>query len=231
MRRQACLSYVSKLPGVRINSRRVAAAGVSDGGFIASPLASRYTVYTHSINMHNTCAAPSDRLPAAGLRAFCLLMLQHFHPDEPLDGSERSCGCVCADSQPTASILARQRPLSPKQTVVTEGVMASHVPAQVCGQPDGRARAQDLDVHGPVRSPVPAQPHLPDHQLLAVGARRSTCNPSMQGWLRSCRLPSFTAHKQCCKPAWSSSGRPMWRARHTPARSMPGSANPLSNEQ
>ena len=51
---QACLSYVSKLPGVRINTAKVAAAGVSDGGFMASPIASRYTVYTHSINMHNT---------------------------------------------------------------------------------------------------------------------------------------------------------------------------------
>ncbi len=70
MARQACLSYVSKLPGVRINTRRVAAAGVSDGGFMASPIASRYTVYTHSINMHNTCARRRclTASPATGLR-------------------------------------------------------------------------------------------------------------------------------------------------------------------
>ena len=42
------------LPGVVFNTNFIAAAGVSNGGFMATPIASRYSIYTHSMNMHNT---------------------------------------------------------------------------------------------------------------------------------------------------------------------------------
>ena len=51
---QACLDYVRHLPNVRFDTRFIAAAGVSNGGFMATPLASRYSIYTHSMNMHST---------------------------------------------------------------------------------------------------------------------------------------------------------------------------------
>ncbi len=51
---QACLEYVRNLPNVVFNTRFIGAAGVSNGGFMATPIASRYSIYTHSMNMHDT---------------------------------------------------------------------------------------------------------------------------------------------------------------------------------
>ena len=52
---QACLDYVMHLPGVVVNSKKVVAAGVSNGGYMAAPIASRYTVYTHAMLIHAMC--------------------------------------------------------------------------------------------------------------------------------------------------------------------------------
>ncbi len=49
---QACLEYVRELPGVQFDTRFIAAAGVSNGGFMAVPIASRYSVYTHAMIFH-----------------------------------------------------------------------------------------------------------------------------------------------------------------------------------
>ena len=52
---QASLEYVMRLPGVRVNRKKVTTAGVSNGGYMAAPVASRYTIYTHAILFHATC--------------------------------------------------------------------------------------------------------------------------------------------------------------------------------
>ncbi len=49
---QASLEYVRQLPGVQFDTRFIAAAGVSNGGFMAVPIASRYSVYTHAMMFH-----------------------------------------------------------------------------------------------------------------------------------------------------------------------------------
>ncbi len=48
------MEYVRGLPNVQFDTRFIAAAGVSNGGFMATPLASRYSIYTHSLNLHST---------------------------------------------------------------------------------------------------------------------------------------------------------------------------------
>lgn len=53
---QACLDYVMKLPGVRVDMNKVATSGVSNGGYMAAPVASRYSIYTHVLMFHATCA-------------------------------------------------------------------------------------------------------------------------------------------------------------------------------
>ena len=52
---QACLEYVMGLPGVRVNRKKVTTAGVSNGGYMAAPVASRYSIYTHALLIHATC--------------------------------------------------------------------------------------------------------------------------------------------------------------------------------
>ena len=52
---QACLEYVMALPGVHIDKGHVVSAGVSNGGFMAAPVASRYSIYTHAMLFHATC--------------------------------------------------------------------------------------------------------------------------------------------------------------------------------
>ena len=37
------------------NTSFIAAAGVSNGGFMAVPIASRYSVYTHAMMFHARC--------------------------------------------------------------------------------------------------------------------------------------------------------------------------------
>lgn len=49
---QACLQYVLSLPNVRWDPKYVVAAGVSNGGAIVAPLASRYSIYTHAMIFH-----------------------------------------------------------------------------------------------------------------------------------------------------------------------------------
>ena len=44
-----------KLPGVVVNKNKIVAAGVSNGGYMAAPIASRYTVYTHAMLIHALC--------------------------------------------------------------------------------------------------------------------------------------------------------------------------------
>ena len=52
---QACLDYVMKVPGVVVDQRKIVAVGVSNGGYMAAPIASRYTVYTHAMLIHALC--------------------------------------------------------------------------------------------------------------------------------------------------------------------------------
>lgn len=49
---QACLQYVLGLANVRWDPNYVVAAGVSNGGAIVAPLASRYSIYTHAMIFH-----------------------------------------------------------------------------------------------------------------------------------------------------------------------------------
>ena len=52
---QACLDYVMQLPGVKVDLKHVATAGVSNGGYMAAPVASRYSIYTHALMFHAMC--------------------------------------------------------------------------------------------------------------------------------------------------------------------------------
>jgi len=56
---QACLDYVMALPGVKVDLTHVVSAGVSNGGYIAAPVASRYSIYTHAMLFHATCVPTS----------------------------------------------------------------------------------------------------------------------------------------------------------------------------
>ena len=52
---QACLDYVMRLPGVMVDRKKVTTAGVSNGGYMAAPVASRYSIYTHAMLIHAMC--------------------------------------------------------------------------------------------------------------------------------------------------------------------------------
>ena len=52
---QACLDYVRALPGVVFDYQHIATAGVSNGGYMAVPMASRYSIFTHALLYHATC--------------------------------------------------------------------------------------------------------------------------------------------------------------------------------
>lgn len=49
---KACMDWVMQLPGVKIDPRYVATAGVSNGGLMAGPVASRYKIFTHAMMFH-----------------------------------------------------------------------------------------------------------------------------------------------------------------------------------
>lgn len=49
---QACLEFVLGLANVMYDPKYVVAAGVSNGGAIVAPLASRYSIYTHAMIFH-----------------------------------------------------------------------------------------------------------------------------------------------------------------------------------
>lgn len=53
------MDYVMQLPGVRVDLKHVAAAGVSNGGLMAAPIASRYGIYTHAMMFHAECGPHS----------------------------------------------------------------------------------------------------------------------------------------------------------------------------
>jgi len=53
---QACLDYVRALPGVRFRTGKIVATGVSAGGLMSIPMASRYTVFTHAMLLHSRCS-------------------------------------------------------------------------------------------------------------------------------------------------------------------------------
>ena len=46
---------MSQLPGVVFDYSHIVAAGVSDGGFMSVPIASRYPIYTHAMIFHARC--------------------------------------------------------------------------------------------------------------------------------------------------------------------------------
>ena len=52
---QACLDYVRALPGVRFRTGKIVATGVSAGGLMSIPMASRYKVFTHAMLLHSRC--------------------------------------------------------------------------------------------------------------------------------------------------------------------------------
>ena len=52
---QACLDYVLGLQDVEYDPKHVVAAGVSNGGIMAAPMASRYPIYTHAMLIHARC--------------------------------------------------------------------------------------------------------------------------------------------------------------------------------
>ena len=51
--------------GYRYDHNHVAAAGVSNGGLMAAPIASRYSIYTHAMLYHAMCAMNVFALPAS----------------------------------------------------------------------------------------------------------------------------------------------------------------------
>lgn len=62
---QACVEYVLSLPGVKYDPTHVVAAGVSNGGAIVTPLASRYSIYTHAMMLHaRRASSPKPRVPS-----------------------------------------------------------------------------------------------------------------------------------------------------------------------
>ena len=50
---QACIDYVRSLPNVVFKTSAIAAAGVSNGGIMAIPMATRYSVFTHAMLFHS----------------------------------------------------------------------------------------------------------------------------------------------------------------------------------
>ena len=62
---QACISWLERMPGVRVNRKYVTTAGVSMGGAIAAALATRYNVFRTGMVLHSPCAPPSAITRAA----------------------------------------------------------------------------------------------------------------------------------------------------------------------